>query len=87
MRWVVVAAPPGRPRRGGYSGPVDAAAIGVGMLGTAFMGKAHSLAYRTIPAVAPDLALRPELVAIAGRDPARTAAAAARYGYARAAPG
>ncbi len=88
MRWVVVvAAPPGRPRRCGYSGPVDAAAIGVGMLGTAFMGKAHTLAYRMIPAVAPDLALRPELVAIAGRDPARTAAAAARYGYARAASG
>ena len=42
--------------------------IGVGMLGYAFMGKAHSNAYKTLPYMMyPPVAI-PELVAICGRD-------------------
>ena len=57
--------------------------IGVGMLGYAFMGKAHSnallkLAYMTWPPP-----LRPRLVAISGRNEEAVANAARRYGYAR----
>jgi predicted dehydrogenase len=54
--------------------------IGVGMLGYAFMGRAHSSAYRRVEelAAAP---LRPRLVAIAGRDPDAVSQAAGRYGW------
>jgi predicted dehydrogenase len=55
--------------------------IGIGMLGYAFMGKAHSRAFRTIGAL--ESPLQPRLVALAGRDEEAVAAAAARYGYER----
>jgi predicted dehydrogenase len=55
-------------------------AIGVGMLGYAFMGKAHARALGTLRQL--DVPLRPELVAIAGRDEAAVAEAAWRYGFA-----
>ena len=42
--------------------------IGVGMLGYAFMGKAHANAYRTLPYMAWPPPLVPRLVSIAGRD-------------------
>jgi predicted dehydrogenase len=57
--------------------------IGVGMLGYAFMGKAHSHAYRTIPSMTWPPPLLPRLVAICGRNEAAVAEAARRYGYER----
>ncbi len=54
--------------------------LGVGMVGYAFMGAAHSQAWRTAPHVF-DLPLRPVLAALCGRDAAATAAAADRYGF------
>ncbi len=60
-------------------------AIGVGMLGYAFMGRAHANAYRTLAYMAWPPPLRPELVALAGRDADAVAEAADRFGFARAA--
>jgi predicted dehydrogenase len=60
-----------------------APSLGVGMVGYAFMGRAHSQAWRTVDRVF-DLPLRPRLAAICGRDEAATAAAAGRLGWAAA---
>ncbi|MGD0273297.1 MAG: Gfo/Idh/MocA family oxidoreductase [Gaiellaceae bacterium] len=57
--------------------------IGVGMLGYAFMGKAHSNAYRQIAAMTWPASLVPRLVAIAGRTKEQVELAARRYGYER----
>jgi predicted dehydrogenase len=57
------------------------AALGVGMIGYAFMGAAHSQAWRSAGHFF-DLPLRPELNVLCGRDPAATAAAADRLGWA-----
>ena len=55
--------------------------VGVGMLGYAFMGKAHSNAYKTLPYMMyPPVAI-PRLAAIAGRNEDAVAEAARRYGY------
>jgi predicted dehydrogenase len=59
----------------------EAAELGVGMLGYAFMGKAHSNAYRTLTYMTWPPPLRPVLVGIAGRDEAGVAEAARRYGF------
>ena len=56
--------------------------IGVGMLGYAFMGKAHVNAYRTLPYMLDPAPALPRLAAIAGRDERALSAAAARYGFA-----
>lgn len=57
--------------------------IGIGMLGYAFMGKAHSNAFKKLPYMMyPPVAI-PKLAAIAGRDEAAVKEAAARYGYAK----
>ncbi|UXM93175.1 Gfo/Idh/MocA family protein [Paenarthrobacter sp. JL.01a] len=53
----------------------------VGMVGYAFMGAAHSHAWRTAPRFF-DLPLTPELTAVAGRNPDGVKAAAAKYGWA-----
>lgn len=58
-----------------------AGTIGVGLVGYKFMGKAHSNAYRQVARFFPDLALRPELTAICGRDQAAVRAAAAQLGW------
>ncbi len=58
-------------------------AIGIGMLGYAFMGKAHSHAFRTIEHMTWPPPLEPRLVAIAGRDEQAVAEAAERYGFER----
>src|SRR5260221_4394938 len=59
----------------------EAPPIGVGMLGYAFMGKAHSNAYKTLPYMMyPPVAI-PELVAICGRDRKHVEEAQKRYGY------
>jgi len=63
----------------------DAPEIGVGMLGYAFMGKAHSNAYRKIAYLTWPPPMVPRLVAICGRDERAVAEAARRYGYERAA--
>ena len=55
--------------------------IGIGMLGYAFMGKAHSRAFREIARL--DSPLQPRLVAIAGRNEQAVAETAARFGYER----
>lgn len=52
----------------------------VGMVGHAFMGAAHSQAWRTAPRFF-DLPLTPVMAAVAGRDPERVAAAAAKLGW------
>ena len=57
--------------------------IGVGMLGYAFMGKAHSNAFHKLSYMAWPPPMRPKLVSIAGRNEAAVADAAARYGYER----
>jgi predicted dehydrogenase len=57
--------------------------IGIGMLGYAFMGKAHSHAFRTIEHMTWPPPLGPRLVAIAGRDEEAVAEAAERYGFER----
>ncbi|WP_369138393.1 Gfo/Idh/MocA family protein [Modestobacter versicolor] len=53
----------------------------VGLLGYAFMGAAHSQAWRTAPHFF-DLPLLPELTVLAGRDAAAVGAAATRLGWA-----
>lgn len=55
--------------------------VGVGMLGYAFMGKAHSNAYKTIPYMMYPPPAVPKLVSVSGRNEAAVAAAAKRYGY------
>src|SRR4051812_41783068 len=61
----------------------EAREIGVGMLGYAFMGKAHANAFRKIAYVTCPPPLMPRLIAIAGRNEAAVAAAARRYGFER----
>ena len=56
--------------------------IGIGMLGYAFMGKAHSNAYKTLAYMTWPPPLTPQLVAIAGRNEEAVAEAARRYGFA-----
>ena len=55
--------------------------VGIGMLGYAFMGKAHTNAYKKIPYMIYPPPAVPKLVAIAGRDEAAVKEAALRYGY------
>jgi predicted dehydrogenase len=57
--------------------------IGVGMLGYAFMGKAHTNALKKLPYMLYPPVARPHLAAICGRDADAAAEAARRYGYAR----
>ncbi len=59
----------------------EAGTIGVGMLGYAFMGKAHSNAYRKIAYMTWPPPLVPRLVAVAGRTEEALAEAARRYGF------
>jgi predicted dehydrogenase len=59
----------------------QAPTLGIGMLGYAFMGKAHANAFRTIPYMMyPPVAI-PRLVGVAGRNQEAVEAAAARFGY------
>ncbi|MGH2544651.1 MAG: Gfo/Idh/MocA family protein, partial [Ardenticatenaceae bacterium] len=59
----------------------EAPTVGVGMLGYAFMGKAHTNAYKTIPYMMYPPPAIPRLVAVAGRAEEAVAEAARRYGY------
>ncbi len=62
----------------------DAPKLGIGMIGYAFMGKAHTNAFKTIPYMMYPPVAVPRLVAIAGRNESAVNAAAQRYGYERA---
>ncbi len=55
--------------------------VGVGMLGYAFMGKAHTNAFKKIPYMIYPPPAVPLLVAIAGRNQEAVEEAAKRYGY------
>jgi predicted dehydrogenase len=57
--------------------------IGIGMLGYAFMGKAHTNAYKKIPYMIYPPPAVPRLIAVAGRSEAAAKEAAQRYGYER----
>jgi predicted dehydrogenase len=61
----------------------DPPEIGIGMLGYAFMGKAHANAFRKIGYMTWPPPLRPRLVAIAGRNEEAVSEAARRYGFER----
>ena len=61
--------------------PLPTSRLRVAMVGHAFMGAAHSQAWRTAPHFF-DLPLVPEMAVLGGRDPERTTAAAARLGWA-----
>jgi predicted dehydrogenase len=67
---------------GGARSDGEVQPIGVGMLGYAFMGKAHSNAYKTLAYMTWPPPLMPQLVAIAGRNEEAVAEAARRYGFA-----
>jgi predicted dehydrogenase len=66
---------------GQATGAAEIDTIGVGMLGYAFMGKAHSNAYKTLSYMAWPPPFLPQLVAIAGRDEGAVSEAARRYGF------
>jgi predicted dehydrogenase len=55
--------------------------VGIGMLGYAFMGKAHSNGFKKIPYMMYPPPAIPKLVAICGRDEEATTEAARRFGY------
>ena len=69
---------------GAATGVGDLEHIGVGMLGYAFMGKAHSNALRTLAYMTWPPPYLPDLVAMAGRNEAAVTEAARRYGFERA---
>ncbi|MEU8207557.1 Gfo/Idh/MocA family oxidoreductase, partial [Streptosporangium sp. NPDC049046] len=58
-------------------------ALGIGMVGYAFMGRVHSQAWRSVSAFF-DLPVRPVMAAVCGRSPQGTAAAAEQLGWAAA---
>ncbi len=62
----------------------DAPEIGIGMLGYAFMGKAHSNAFLKIPHMMYPPPAIPKLVGVAGRNAEAVQEAANRFGYANA---
>ncbi|MDJ1132659.1 Gfo/Idh/MocA family protein [Streptomyces iconiensis] len=63
--------------------PATAPPLGVGMVGYAFMGQAHSQGWRTVGRVF-DLPLSPSMAAVCGRNATAVRAAAGRLGWAAA---
>ena len=61
----------------------EAPEIGIGMIGYAFMGKAHSNGYKTIPSMMFPPPAIPVLKSMAGRNEEAVAAAARRFGFER----
>ncbi|WP_327426519.1 MULTISPECIES: Gfo/Idh/MocA family protein [unclassified Streptomyces] len=59
--------------------------LGVAVVGFGWMGRVHTQAYARVPHHFPELALRPELIAVADDVPGRAEEAAAQYGFATAA--
>lgn len=60
--------------------PTDGRSLGIGMVGYAFMGAAHSQAWRNAPSFF-TLPLRPDMTAICGRNEQAAAAVAERFGW------
>ncbi|MBV9877288.1 MAG: Gfo/Idh/MocA family oxidoreductase [Verrucomicrobia bacterium] len=58
--------------------------IGVGLLGYAFMGKAHSIGYRDVPVIAPPGVPWPRLISIFGRTESPLEEARSRFGWEKA---
>src|SRR5215510_2826857 len=73
----------GHRARGRTAVSTPGAELRVGMVGYAFMGAAHSQAWRTVNRVF-DLPARATMVAVCGRDGAKLAEAASRLGWAEA---
>lgn len=65
----------------GPSRPAPGRELGVAVIGYSFMGKAHSHAWRNVPAFFPDVPRARQQVLV-GRDPAAVKVAAERYGWA-----
>ncbi len=61
--------------------PPDVPTVGVGMLGYAFMGRAHTNAYKKLPYMMVPAPANPELVAVCGRNEEAVREMAARFGY------
>src|SRR3954469_12048855 len=59
----------------------EAPTLGIGILGYAFMGKAHSNALKKLPYMMYPPVAVPRLVAISGRNEDAVKEAARRYGY------
>ncbi len=59
----------------------EAPEVGIGMIGYAFMGKAHSNGYKTIPSMMFPPPAVPVLKSMAGRNEEAVAAAARRFGF------
>ncbi|MBA3947127.1 MAG: Gfo/Idh/MocA family oxidoreductase [Herpetosiphonaceae bacterium] len=55
--------------------------INVGLVGYKFMGKAHSNGYRQVASFFPEVALRPVMKVLCGRDAAAVQAAAEQFGW------
>jgi predicted dehydrogenase len=55
--------------------------IGVGLIGYKFMGRAHSNAYRQVATFFPDVALKPEMTAVCGRDATAVKEFADQFGW------
>src|SRR5690606_18426457 len=72
---------PGTARERGTMTEQQPRRLGVGMIGYAFMGAAHSQAWRVAPRFF-DLPRRPEMTVVAGRTPDAVKAAAERLGWA-----
>ncbi|MEU6881811.1 Gfo/Idh/MocA family oxidoreductase [Streptomyces sp. NPDC046712] len=70
-------------QRDSEAGEATPPTLGIGMVGYAFMGAAHSQGWRTAGRVF-DLPMRPVLAAVAGRDAHAVRAAAAQHGWAAA---
>ncbi|MFE5483163.1 Gfo/Idh/MocA family protein [Streptomyces sp. NPDC056527] len=68
-------------QRDSEAGEATPPTLGIGMVGYAFMGAAHSQGWRTAGRVF-DLPMRPVLAAVAGRDATAVRAAAAQHGWA-----
>jgi predicted dehydrogenase len=67
----------------GHAAVAHAKPVGIGLLGYAFMGKAHVNGYRTLSYMTWPSPLQPRLVSIAGRDEEAVSAAATRFGFER----
>jgi predicted dehydrogenase len=59
----------------------DKKLLNIGLIGRGFMGRTHSNAYKRIGDFFPDLAYRPVLKAVCGRDEAKARAFADQWGY------
>lgn len=65
----------------GVPASIDAPEIGVGMLGYAFMGRAHTNALKKLPYMIYPPPAVPKLIAVCGRNEAATREMARRFGY------